>query len=82
MRKAVKLISESGLERMRKKLAIKEVKAKKREYMREYYQKPEVKAKMREYMREYRQNRDAAKRALLPYQLSLEFCLACERDLA
>jgi hypothetical protein len=25
---------------------------------------------------------DAAKRALLPYQLSLEFCLACERDLA
>ena len=49
MKKDVKLITESGLERMRKKLKDKELKAKMREYMREYYQKPEVKAKKREY---------------------------------
>ena len=45
MKKDVKLITESGLERMRKKLKDKELKAK----MREYNQKPEVKAKKREY---------------------------------
>jgi len=55
MKKDVKLITESGLERMRKKLKDKELKAKMREYMREYYQKPEVKAKMSDY----NQNRDA-----------------------